>query len=123
VRICGKNWVKRIKSMKFENWIKRKYPNHYKQLLEGNFNDLDWYLKTLKYKVGILTKDNGENKVGDLCLYKRHKEYGEHWNGLYSEDCGWTGSFEYVFYYQKPSDHWCTKSYVLNCEEVKPYGK
>ncbi len=107
--------------MKFENWIKRKYPNHYKQLQEGNFHDLENYLKNMKYKVGVLTKDNGENKVGDLCLYKRHKEYGENWNGLYSVDCGWTGGFEYVFYYQKPSDHWCTKSYVLNCEEVKPY--
>jgi len=109
--------------MKFENWIKRKYPNHYKQLQDGGFNDLEWYLKTLKYKVGILTKDNGENKIGELCLYKRVKEYGEYWNGLYDVPTGWTGGFEFVFQYQKPSEHWFTRSYVLNCEEVKPYGK
>lgn len=111
--------------MKFENWIKRKYLNHYKQLLGGNFNNLEWYLKTLKYKVGILTKNIGENKAGYLCLYKKHKEYiEENENGYeYPNEGGWTGNFEYRFYYQKPCDYWCTSSYVLNCEEVKPYGK
>lgn len=109
--------------MKFKNWIERKYPNHYKQLQEGNFHDLENYLKRMRYKVGILTEDNGKNKVGDLCLYKRHKEIiGENENGYeYPNEGGWTGAFEYVFYYQKPADHWCTTSYVLNCEEVKPY--
>ena len=109
--------------MKFKNWLKRKYPNHYVKLQDGNFNNLEDYLKRMKYKVGILTKDNGENKAGDLCLFKRHKEIiGENENGYeYPNEGGWTGSFEYTFQYQKPSDHWCTTSYVLNCEEVKPY--
>lgn len=109
--------------MKFENWIKRKYPNHYQQLQGGTFHDLENYLKCRRYKVGILTKEHGENKVGDLCLYKRHKEIiGENENGYeYPNEGGWTGGFEYGLYYQKPSGNLCDTSYVLNCNEVKPY--
>jgi len=107
--------------MEFNKWLKRKYPTHFIELKKG-FQDHELErLKLYRYKVGRLTKDDGENKIGDLVLYHLGKEYGEDHNGLYSYETGWTGQFEYTYTYQKPASHWCSKTYELKCEEIKPY--
>ncbi len=107
--------------MEINKWIKRKYPTHYNKLKE-EFKDYDLeLLKTNKYKIGLLTKDVGKNKKGDLCLWKRSKEQGEDWNGLYSYNTGWTGSFEINYRFSKDSEMYYNQSYCLLCEEILPY--
>lgn len=106
--------------MEFNKWLKRKYPDHYTEL-KNCFEDYELErLKNFRYKVGRLIKNDGKNKIGDLCLYHLGKEYGEDHNGLYSYDTGWTGQFEYVYVFQKEAAHWCSKTYELKCEEIKP---
>jgi hypothetical protein len=106
--------------MNLHKWIERKYPNHYKELIEKFAENQLEYLKIFKFKVGILTKKNGKNKVGDLVLFKRSKEYiDEHENG-YEYPCsgGWTGSFQYSYIYQKTTDSYSTTTFYPNCEEI-----
>ena len=67
---------------------------------------------------------NYENKTTDELCDIITKEIGvpiPTYSYEYPQEGGWTGGFEYTFNYQKPGDHWCTTSYVLNCEEVIPY--
>lgn len=79
---------------------------------------LEEYLRQFRYKVGILTEKKGKNKIGDLVLWKRHKEYGEYWNGLYDVPCGWTGQFEIHYYFSKDSGMIYDTEYSLICKEI-----
>jgi len=100
--------------MKIENYIKRKYPNHY-EAISNTFAHLDLsiYLRENKYRIGTLKADNGENRAGDFVMYKRCKEIiGENENGYeYPNEGGWTGQFEYRYIYAKPSDTYQHVSY------------
>jgi len=102
--------------MELEKWLRRKYPKHHKELLKSyRWMDLN-YLKLAKYKVGILIKDNGENKKGDLVIFKLCKEYIENQDayGGYAQMSGstWSGSFEYNYIFAKPSDMIHNTSYI-----------
>lgn len=101
--------------MEFNKWLKRKYPRQFKKLVDNYRTDrLELYLKKLKYNVGVLKEDNGENKKGDLVIFKRIKEYiEENQNGYeYPNEGGWTGQFEYTYIFAKHSGMIHNSSYV-----------
>ena len=108
--------------MKFEKWLKRKYPNHHEQILKQYSKmgvvRLEDYLKNMRYNVGILADNIGKNKVGDLVLWKRYKEYGEEWNGLYDVPTGWTGQYEITYRFAKKSGMIYDTSYQLICKPI-----
>jgi hypothetical protein len=102
--------------MKLYNFLKRKYPKDYQNLIT-NFDE--FYLNLLKnksYKVGKLIESNGENKKDDLVIYCHTKEYIEPQDeyGGYSncnKSC-WTGGFEYYYYFSKPHEMHHPSSYM-----------
>lgn len=101
--------------MEFNKWLKRKYPNEYQELLDNYEREyLENYLKKFKYKIGRLKKDEGENSKGSLVIYHHTKEILDGLeNGYeYRTQGGWTGSFEYYYYFSKPSGWHHNSSYV-----------
>lgn len=106
--------------MKLENWLKRKYPKHHKKL-EEIFPEYHLeLLKQMKYKVGFLLEDNGENKKGDYVIFKRTKEMiPENENGYeYPSPGGWSGAFEYNYVFPKPGEQYSNCSYLKLVEEI-----
>lgn len=94
--------------MKFDKWLKRKYPKNYNLILGlyKDVNELEYMFKVGKYRPAIWAY-KGDSfpmvKYGDLILAVCSKEYfWEEWNGLYDEVHGssdkWLGTYDCRFY-------------------------
>jgi len=108
--------------MKLHNFLKRKYPQEYQNLIiefDEHYLNL---LKNKSYKVGRLKEDNGENKKGDLVIYCHTKEIEEIQDeyGGYSNGGGscWTGGFEYYYYFSKPHGMHHPSSYIKIVDDL-----
>lgn len=107
--------------MNLHKWLKRKYTNHSYWLISNYDKNRLEYLKWRKCDVGILKEDNGKNKKGDLVIFKRCKEMiEENENGYeYPNKGGWTGGFEYYYYFAKESGMLYNRCYTKLVEDLK----
>jgi len=102
------------------SWLKRIYPDRHQKFMEVFGEDYIPYLRC-GYKIGILTEKVGHRNPGDLCLFKRSKEYIEDVDSDGNIlNIVWTGAFEihHVTTHGKYTNHDC--SYSFKCKEFLP---